>query len=76
MFDNIGSLRLVPNNIEEIVASAMVSCENEVMEFRTSISTDTRIETWMTGVLAEMQRTNRYITKKSIFDYGKVRRPR
>lgn len=34
MFDNIKSLRLGPDNVERIVASAMISGEAEVMEFR------------------------------------------
>lgn len=36
-----------------------------------------RVESWMTDVLIEMRATNRYISKKAIFDYGKEReRPR
>jgi dynein heavy chain, axonemal len=36
-----------------------------------------RVENWMNDVLAEMRITNRYITKKGIFDYGKEKeRPR
>jgi hypothetical protein len=28
------------------------------------------VENWMNDVLTEMRQTNRYITKKGIFDYG------
>lgn len=32
-----------------------------------------RVESWMTDVLVEMRTTNRFITKKAIYDYGKDR---
>lgn len=32
-----------------------------------------RVENWMNEVLKEMRRTNRFITKKAIFHYGKDR---
>ncbi|ETN61879.1 dynein heavy chain 10, axonemal [Anopheles darlingi] len=32
-----------------------------------------RVENWMSEVLKEMRRTNRFITKKAIYDYGKHR---
>lgn len=35
-----------------------------------------KVEEWMNDVLKEMRRSNRYITKKSIYDYGKTHRPR
>lgn len=37
MFDNIKSLRLLPDNQDHMVASAMISGEGEVMEFRTIV---------------------------------------
>ncbi|XP_049816413.1 dynein axonemal heavy chain 10 [Schistocerca nitens] len=76
MFDNIASLNLEPNQNNIIVASAMISCENEIMDFREPVMTSGHVELWMTSMLGEMRRTNRYITKKAIYDYGKVRRPR
>ena len=76
MFDNIGKLRLGPDNQDRPIASAMISCEGEVMEFREPVLTVNRVEDWMNSVLVEMRKANRYITKKAIYDYGKVRRPR
>lgn len=77
MFDNVGSLRLRPDHHHQtLIVSAMISCENEIMEFRTNQLAEGKVEDWMCLVLAEMRRTNRYITKKAIYDYGKVRRPR
>jgi dynein heavy chain len=76
MFDNIGSLRLGSDIQHHHIASAMISCEGEVMEFREAVPIAGRIEDWMKAVLKGMRVTNRYITKKAIYDYGKVRRPR
>ncbi|XP_022902554.2 dynein axonemal heavy chain 10 [Onthophagus taurus] len=76
MFDNIKSLRLGPDNHDRMVASAMISCEGEVMEFRTAVFTDGKVEDWMTEVLGEMRKANRFITKTAIYDYGKTQRPR
>lgn len=41
------------------------------MEFRTIVFTEGRVEDWMNLVLWEMRRTNRFITKKAIFFYGR-----
>lgn len=76
MFDNVGSLRLNLDYHNHMIASAMISCEQEVMELRTPQSAEGKVEDWMSTVLIEMRKSNRYITKKSIYDYGKVRRPR
>ncbi|CAG2068701.1 unnamed protein product [Timema podura] len=76
MFDNICSLRLGLDSVNRTIASAMNSCEMEVMEFRQDVFAEGRVEDWMDLMLQEMRRTNRYITKKAIFNYGKVRRPR
>lgn len=76
MFDNIASLQLGVDNTDRDIASAMVSCEGEVMEFRNPVFAEGRVEEWMNNVLGEMRRSNQYITKKAIYDYGKVRRPR
>lgn len=73
MFDNIKSLRLTLDPAERPLATAMISGEGEVMEFRNPIYTEGRVEDWMNDILAEMRRTNRYITKKGIYDYGTVR---
>jgi dynein heavy chain len=76
MFDNIRSLKLDPDNQDCPVASAVISCEGEVMEFQEAVSTEGQVEHWMNAVLKGMRTANRYITKKAIYDYGKLRRPR
>lgn len=72
MYDNITSLRFVKNasNPRELMVNAMISAEKEVMEFRTALSSNDRVEVWMTAVLEEMRRTNRLITKEAIFYYS------
>ena len=69
MFDNISSLRFQDGSSNETLASAMISSEGEVMEFKQAIATDGRVEDWMTNVLNEMRRTNRLITKEAIYKY-------
>ena len=69
MFDNIASLRFVKGPNNEMLATAMISGEGEVMEFRSNISADGRVEDWMTNVLGEMRKTNRLITKEAVFYY-------
>ena len=69
MFDNISSLRFQEGSSNESVASAMLSSEGEMMEFRQAIVTEGRVEDWMTNVLNEMRRTNRLITKEAIYRY-------
>ena len=70
MFDNIAKLRFQDGSSpSEKVASAMISGEGEVMEFRQPIIAEGRVEDWMTKILEEMRRTNRLITKEAIFRY-------
>lgn len=71
MFDNIKSLTLAKSALGEHVATGMNSSEGEVMHFKNHVSTNGRVEDWMNDVLAEMRFSNRHITKKAIFDYGK-----
>lgn len=71
MFDNISSLSLAKSAMGEHVANAMKSSEGELMHFKNQVSTDGRVEDWMNDVLSEMRFSNRFITKKAIFDYGK-----
>lgn len=70
MFDNIAKLRFEDGGGEEMLASAMISSETEIMEFRQPVAAEGRVEDWMTNVLNEMRRTNRLITKEAIFKYG------
>ncbi|PNF33091.1 Dynein heavy chain 10, axonemal [Cryptotermes secundus] len=76
MFDNMGCLRIDSVSRHGPVASAVISCEGEVMELRETVPVAGRVEEWMNALLDGMRATNRYITKKAIFDYGKVRKPR
>ncbi|XP_074640231.1 dynein axonemal heavy chain 10-like [Tubulanus polymorphus] len=70
MFDNIASLRFHKGPNNEMLANAMASSEGEIMEFRTNVSAEGRVEEWMTQVLGEMRKANRLITKEAIFYYG------
>lgn len=69
MFDNITKLRFDHGPNQEPVASAMVSSEGEVMEYRQGVMAEGKVEDWMTLVLNEMRRTNQLITKEAIFHY-------
>ncbi len=69
MFDNIAKLRFQDGSGNEKVASAMISSEGEVMEFKQPVLAEGRVEDWMTKVLEEMRKTNRLITKEAIFRY-------
>ncbi|NXX13493.1 DYH10 protein, partial [Podargus strigoides] len=69
MFDNIASLSFQDGDSDEKIATAMISAEGEVMEFRQAVAAEGRVENWMTAVLAEMRRTNRLLTKEAIFRY-------
>jgi dynein heavy chain len=76
MFNNISGLRLEADSHDRPFASAMVSCEGEAMEFREPVLAVGRVEDWMSEVVQGMRIANRYSTKKAIYDYGKLRRPR
>ncbi|XP_062558011.1 dynein axonemal heavy chain 10 isoform X2 [Armigeres subalbatus] len=77
MFDNIKSLRFAKDHSDTPIVTAMISAEGEIMEFQQHVTVKERVESWMTDVLAEMRATNRFVSKKAIFDYGKEReRPR
>ncbi|XP_066466098.1 dynein axonemal heavy chain 10 [Tiliqua scincoides] len=69
MYDNIASLKFVDDDSGLKIATAMISAEGEVMEFRKAIPAEGRVENWMTAVLAEMRRTNRLVTKEAIYRY-------
>jgi dynein heavy chain len=69
MFDNIASLKFIKGPNNEMLATAMVSSEGEVMDFRSNVAADGRVEDWMTNVLNEMRKTNRLITKEAVFYY-------
>ncbi|XP_040982062.1 LOW QUALITY PROTEIN: dynein heavy chain 10, axonemal [Aquila chrysaetos chrysaetos] len=69
MYDNVASLRFQDGDSDVKIATAMISAEGEVMEFRQAVAAEGRVENWMTAVLAEMRRTNRLLTKEAIFRY-------
>lgn len=69
MFDNISKLRFDKGPNQEPLASAMISSEGEVMEYRQVVVAEGKVEDWMTMVLNEMRRTNQLITKEAIFFY-------
>ncbi|KFP31699.1 Dynein heavy chain 10, axonemal, partial [Colius striatus] len=69
MFDNIASLRFQDGDSGEKMATAMISAEGEVMEFRQAVAAGGRVEKWMAAVVAEMRRTNKRLTKEAIFRY-------
>nr|XP_039267660.1 dynein heavy chain 10, axonemal-like [Styela clava] len=69
MYDNIASLKFQEGMNNETVATAMVSAEKEVMDFKKPVPAEGRVEDWMTAVLQEMRSTNRKITKESLFNY-------
>lgn len=41
------------------------------MDFRNIVYTEGRVEDWMNLVLNEMRSSNKFLTKKAIFYYGK-----
>lgn len=73
MFDNIKSLKFVERNDGDILATAMVDSVGEFMDFRDPVVAAGRVENWMNLILAEMRKTNRHVTKKAIFEFGKIR---
>lgn len=73
MFDNLKKFRLGPDLEGRTVASALISNENEIMEFQSSIFAEGKIEEWMVLALEEMRKSNRYLTKKAVYNYGKVK---
>ncbi|GAB1860436.1 Dynein heavy chain 10, axonemal [Camponotus japonicus] len=76
MFDNLDKFKLVPDSSDRLMVTAFISCEKEIMEFRNPVTTEQNIEIWMGLALEEMKRSNRYLTKKAVYNYGKVRKPR
>ncbi|KAM3960300.1 LOW QUALITY PROTEIN: dynein heavy chain at 89D [Aphomia sociella] len=71
MFDNIRALDLYVDHTNRPVAAKMISAEGEIMDFRHVVYTEGRVEDWMNLVLIEMRNTNKFITKKAIYYYGK-----
>ncbi|KAF3425259.1 hypothetical protein E2986_13407 [Frieseomelitta varia] len=76
MFDNLDRFRFELNDTERVIAAALISCEEEAMDFRNVVLAEGKIEEWMVLALDEMKRSNRFLTKKAVYNYGKIRRPR
>ena len=72
IFDNLSKFRLEPDNQDRVIASALISSEGEVMDFRNAVIAHGNIEDWLVVALEEMRKSNRYLTKKAVFDYGMV----
>ncbi|XP_058981464.1 dynein axonemal heavy chain 10-like [Musca domestica] len=70
MYDNVKSLRIIKESSTLSIVNAMISTEGEILEFRQNVRAQGRVENWMNDVLDEMRRSNRYLTKKAIYDYG------
>uniref|UniRef100_T1JML4 Dynein-1, subspecies f n=1 Tax=Strigamia maritima TaxID=126957 RepID=T1JML4_STRMM len=70
MFDNIASLRFGKSISNLVCALAMNSAEQEVMDFIDYVTCEGKVEDWMNDIVAEMKKTNRFISKKSIFEYA------
>ena len=50
----------------------MMAREDEKFEFRSHMLTEGAVETWMTNVENEMQRTLHMMAKEAVFNYAKV----
>ena len=70
MYDNISKLQFQQGPNGETLATAMISAEGEIMEFRKHVPAEGRVEEWMTAILDEMRSTNRLITKEALYYYG------
>lgn len=70
MYDNISKLQFQQGPNGETLATAMISAEGEIMEFRKHVPAEGRVEDWMTAILDEMRSTNRLITKEALYYYG------
>ncbi len=68
MFDNVAKLAFGSGRTDRTVVG-MVSTENEVLQFRTPVSTDGRVEDWMGAVQSEMKSTNHFRHKEAIWNY-------
>ncbi|KAL5105240.1 Dynein heavy chain 10 axonemal [Taenia crassiceps] len=68
MFDNIKGYRYRQGGKSTII-TAMVSCEEEVMPFNRPVYVVGKVEEWLLAQEAEMQRSNRLITKRALFSY-------
>ncbi|ORZ35435.1 dynein heavy chain and region D6 of dynein motor-domain-containing protein [Catenaria anguillulae PL171] len=71
MYDNVARLLFVKS---DKVVNGMASSEGEILEFRTPVPVEGRVEQWMSVVAQEMKRTNRVVHKEAVFHYAKMDR--
>ncbi|GAB0094127.1 Dynein heavy chain [Sergentomyia squamirostris] len=51
-------------------AEGMIAANGEMLHFRNAVELNGGVEEWMNSILCEMQLSNRYISKKAIYDFG------
>jgi dynein heavy chain len=73
MFDNVLKLTFGTGRKEKMVVG-MASAEDELLEFRSAVPVEGRVEQWMDAVTNEMKRTNRIIHKEAVFYYPSMER--
>ncbi|KAI8922930.1 hypothetical protein BC831DRAFT_55734 [Entophlyctis helioformis] len=73
MFDNVLKLNFGTGKYEKAIVG-MSSSEGEVLDYRRVVPIDGRVEEWMTGVEAEMKRSNRSVHKEAVFQYASMDR--
>jgi len=71
LYDNCASLKFGRGNK---TINGMVSSEGEAFDFRTPVPIEGAVESWMTGVEAEMRNTLYQISKEGVFYYAKLAR--
>lgn len=69
MFDNIKGFKYRQDAKGNTLLTAMISCEEEVMQFHKPIYVVGKVEEWLLTQEAEMKRSNRMITKRALFYY-------
>lgn len=73
MFDNVKSMEFRETRSRETFVTALKSCEGEIMSYKNHVEIQGRVEHWMNLVVNEMRKSNRFLSKKAIFDYGKIK---
>ncbi|XP_067124199.1 dynein axonemal heavy chain 10, partial [Centruroides vittatus] len=76
MFDSIYKLKIQSeqtgtDTIEKTV-TALISKENEIVEFRKSIQITDKVEQWINNLLTETQLSIKFLIKRAIYEYGKM----
>ncbi|KAM3182244.1 hypothetical protein ACTXT7_012779 [Hymenolepis weldensis] len=69
MFDNIKGFKYRLDAKGNTLLTAMISCEEEVMQLHKPVYVVGKVEEWLLTQEAEMKRSNRMITKRALFYY-------